>query len=392
MAVGLFGSLLSFTFSPHMDGFLNDGTDTDTLVALIGLPVIGAGVAALGWRYRRPIAVAVTLSVVSVVLPIGNTLPFIALAAVISRRRGPGVLAVAVLTAATSSWVVIRDALAQPREASLLQNFLASPDAPPTDPVEVSALTITLVILVGWGMTVGLGWLARSKRQARAAEAAYTSAKRENDDLGEDLARQTERDLIAREIHDALGHRLSLLNLHAGAMEANAESDERLRESARLIRESAGAAMDDLRGLLTLLRSAEAGSYAVFPLRDLPTIVEESFGVGQQLSSSIFIQDADTAHPQLTNAVYRIVQELLTNARKHAPQVPVTLRVNGGPEVGVVVETSNPIPVPATAASGGRGLVGITERAELLGGSVRSGVDGDRFRVRVELPWLKAGA
>lgn len=391
IAIGIIGSLFSMVFSPAIYGFLSDGNDADALIAIIGLPVIAAGAAALGWRHRRPVAVVVAVSLVSVVLPIGNTLPFIALAAFLSRRRGPGAIAVACLVAASSSWVVIRDAMAQPRDASLIKTVLGPADSLPTDFVEISHTTVVLVILLGWGLTVALGWMVRNRREALLAKAAYSSARKQSSDLGEDLARRDERELIAREIHDALGHRLSLLNLHAGAMEANAGGDERIRESARLIRESAGTAMEDLRGLLGLLHAADRGSYAVFPLSELPTIVEECFGVGQQLSSSIFIRDAETAHPQLTNAVYRIVQELLTNARKHAPDVPVTLRVNGAPDTGIAVEASNPVaPATTLGPSGGRGLVGITERAELLGGSVRTGVDEQVFRVRVQLPWVRA--
>ena len=107
-------------------------------------------------------------------------------------------------------------------------------------------------------------------------------------------------------------------------------------------------------------------------------------------ASSIFIESAETADPTLSRAVYRVVQELLTNARKHAPGRRVRLTVTGGPSSGLRIEAANSVTEPQAAPSReSRGLTGIAERAEFLGGSVTYGLDdgGQVFRVRVELPW-----
>ena len=95
-----------------------------------------------------------------------------------------------------------------------------------------------------------------------------------------------------------------------------------------------------------------------------------------------------TADPALARAVYRIVQELLTNARKHAPGAQIRLAVSGGPADGVSIDARNPYQGPAAGGSG-RGLQGIAERVELLGGQLAYGLDdgGATFRVTVTLPW-----
>ena len=114
--------------------------------------------------------------------------------------------------------------------------------------------------------------------------------------------------------------------------------------------------------------------------------------VSQQFEAKgIFVADADKAHPSLSRAVYRIVQEVLTNARKHAPGQRVELLVNGGPSSGVVIDVRNPVVAEKGSGASGsrRGLAGVAERAELLGGQVQYGLanEGSTFRVRVELPW-----
>src|SRR5690606_24657871 len=161
------------------------------------------------------------------------------------------------------------------------------------------------------------------------------------------------RERIGREVHDVLGHRLSLLNLHAGALESHAPPDGPLGESARLVRESAARAMEDLRSLLDMLND---------PL------------------------EAGPAEPDLSLVD---LPEMITNARRHAPGRPTRREVHGGPSRGMYIDARNPYGPPAAPGQGGQGLRGIAERVELLGGTLRYGLDegGRTFRVTVELPW-----
>ncbi len=388
VVIALLGSLVSVALSPAAWAMTIDTNGPGFLITLLAFILAVAGPIALIWRNRIPVVLTVAAAVASVLVPIGNTLPWIALACMIGRRRGSGVWAVAGLVGITSFWVVFADAAAEPRDASVLKSMISSSGTPGLTGIEVGFGVTLTVALLGWGLSVVAGLLARSVREKRVAAASSQADRATSSVLADEVARRQEREQIAREVHDVLGHRLSLLSLHAGALEANAKDNEQLKASAALVRQSAGGAMDDLRSLLAMLREPTP-SHPDLPLTELPRVVEESFGAGQLLSSSIFIEDAAGAAPALARAVYRIVQELLTNARKHAPGQRVLLDVRGGPATGVAIDVRNPL-APGTAAKGaGRGLTGIAERAELLGGTLQHGLDdgGVTFRVRVELPW-----
>lgn len=389
--LAILGILLSLTFSPVGHNIADDGADTYYALFAVGLLIGIVGVFALFWRDRFPFSLTIFAAVVPLLLPVGNTLVLIALASLIGRRRGPAVWLTAGLVAVTSSLVVTLDALAQPRGASLMKMFLAPEGADPTAPASVSTAPIVLIAITGFAVSVGLGLAVRANRLTTLAKRDFTAERQHSTRLGDEAARRQERERIAREVHDAMGHRLSLLNLHAGALEAHASDDPRMEQSAKLVQQSARAAMDDLRSLLAVLREPIGSEGPPLPLPQLAQVVAESFGAGQQLSSNIFISDADRAHPTLSRAVYRIVQELLSNSRKHAPGEPVFLLVEGGPSTGVIIDVRNRYTggwgnhAPGSA----RGLAGVTERAELLGGKVAYGLDegGLTFRVRVELPW-----
>lgn len=350
-------------------------------LAAIGLPVM------LIWRHRIPFTCTLVAAGASLLLPIGNALPLLALATLIGRRRGPAVWWTTACVALTSTWVVLEDARAQPRGASFLKLVFGPSHGDPARDASLTVFEIITAIVLGLAISIGAGMLVRSRREAATASSAVEAERATSGQLGDELARRDERERIAREVHDAMGHRLSLLSLYAGALEANSGSDPRVVQSAHLVRQSAGEAMDDLRSLLNLLREPMGSDQPAVPLSELPKMVQESFGAGQRLSSSIFIQDADSAPAPLTRAVYRIVQELLTNARKHAPQEQVVLTVEGSPAAGVSIDVHNRYVGSGDSSGSSRGLKGIGERAQLLGGTMQYGLDGDQFRVHVTLPW-----
>lgn len=390
------GSLFSAVFSPISWQMQHDNNGLAVLVTMASFAFAMGAPVALFWRHRMPFAVTIAAALCSLAIPIGNTVAFIALAGLLGRRRGPAVWWTAGLVALTSTWVVIADALAQPRAASVLKTVFAPTNADVAARADVHPAGVAAVIVLGLGLAIGSGLLMRARREASLARGTASEQRATSDRLGDEAARRQERERIAREVHDAMGHRLSLLNLHAGALEANAGADARMAESAKLVRTSAAAAMADLRSLLAVLRDPMAADSADLPLARLADVVRESFGAGQPLSSSIFISDPERADPTLARAVYRIVQELLTNARRHAPAEQLFLTVEGGPATGVVIDSRNryrggwPNGEPGTS----RGLTGITERAELLGGSMSYGLDdgGTTFRVRVQLPWRERPA
>ncbi|MER5928803.1 histidine kinase [Streptomyces sp. NPDC002054] len=259
-----------------------------------------------------------------------------------------------------------------------------------------SALTYFTLIAaaIGWGL------YRRSRRQLvdslrERAELAEADAA-----LRAERAQRQAREEIAREMHDVLGHRLSLLSVHAGALEFNpsAPRDE-IARAAGVIRESAHQALQDLREVIGVLRSPP-GEFGDRPQPDLAGIAEllaESRAAGMRVECGPLPADLPAPAPAVGRAAYRIVQEALTNARKHAPAAPVRLSVTGGPGRGLTVEVVNPCtPPPAgtgtgTAATvaepGGQGLLGLGERARLAGGRLEYGVESREFRVAAWLPW-----
>jgi signal transduction histidine kinase len=239
---------------------------------------------------------------------------------------------------------------------------------------DAASIAITPVILagvIGWGTSV--------------------RARREQQDLRVEQARQNERTRIAREMHDVLGHRLSLLSLHAGALGYGAEkSPQDTARAVAVIRESAHQALDELRAVIGVLREDGEHGAPEPPqpqLADLPALVEETRRAGMPVDTSVEV-DFSTAPPVAGRHAYRIVQEGLTNARKHAYGAAVALRVEGAAGAGLEVELRNGLPDGVTLPAAGAGLLGLSERAALAGGRLEHGVtaNGD-FRLWAWLPW-----
>ena len=237
------------------------------------------------------------------------------------------------------------------------------------------------------GVAIGWGLFVRARRE-------LVRSLREQADRALDEARAAERRRIAREMHDVLAHRLSLLSVHAGALEfhPDAPADE-VAAAAGVIRESARAALDELRGVIGVLREDGRESLTQPPqptLSDLAVLVEESRAAGMRVTARIELGDA-TPPAALGRTAYRVAQEGLTNARKHAPGAAVTLAVSapdGTLEVEVRSLASVAVAGPGSELPGaGTGLIGLAERVTLAGGELEHGVDRDgAFVLRASLP------
>ncbi|MCO1598005.1 histidine kinase [Micromonospora sp. RHAY321] len=252
-----------------------------------------------------------------------------------------------------------------------------------------------------WGVVISFAVLAwgmfvRARRQLIVSLRDRAERAEAEQQLRVAQARHLERTRIAREMHDVLAHRISLLSLHAGALEfrPDAPPDEVAR-AAGVIRGSAHAALQDLREVIGVLRADGDGDAPEPPqptLADLPALIDESRTAGVRVNVSDSVATPGEVPAALGRAAYRIVQEGLTNARKHAAGAAVTVDVSGGPGTGLTVAIGNRWPV-GTPAGGelpgaGTGLVGITERVTLAGGRLAYGRDdaGD-FRLAAWLPW-----
>jgi signal transduction histidine kinase len=207
-------------------------------------------------------------------------------------------------------------------------------------------------------------------------------------------ARATEQARIAREMHDVLAHRLSLVAVHAGALSfRRGLSEAEVAEAAELIRANAHRALADLREILGVLRTADGDRPPELPqptLVDLPLLVDEALGTGTRVRLDNRIGDLAQAPDVIGRSAYRMIQESLTNARKHAPDTTVDVVLSGSRGGELLLEVRNPIRVGGAvnvAPGSGLGLLGLTERAELIGGRLEHASSGGDFVVRAWLPW-----
>ncbi|MFI7586934.1 sensor histidine kinase [Spongisporangium articulatum] len=267
-------------------------------------------------------------------------------------------------------------------------------------PVTLVIVALLLLVVVGWGM------LVRARRQLVVSLRDRAGRAEAEQQLRVEQARQTERARIAREMHDVLAHRISLVSLHAGALEYRADaSPDDVARSAAVIRQSAHEALQDLREILGVLRTYDSTDDAspddqvarpVPTLADVPRLVEESRAAGMRVDLGGLPVDVPVPAGSGRTA-YRVVQEGLTNARKHAAGARVTVTLSGGPGAGLSVDVRNarpvgPPPAPADAIPGaGQGLAGLAERVGVAGGRLAYGYDGPTWRLTAWVPWPGPG-
>jgi signal transduction histidine kinase len=265
----------------------------------------------------------------------------------------------------------------------------------------VQALWRPTALPLGWWLLCDvavhaalLGWGAFWQARAQVLRDLRDRARRAETDRSRALteARTAERSRIAAEMHDALGHRLSLLAATAGAVEFRPDAPpEQLAAAAGRIRTGAAAALEDLRQLVRLLRDDSDRLAPPPALADIRGLVDAARSVGTIVV--LDLPDSATGDarpgdlpPAVAAAAYRVVQEGLTNARRHAPgaAVRVTVSPRAG-EVRITVADDGP-PRPA-GAEPGTGLVGLRERVELLSGTLVAARSPVGFTLDVRIPW-----
>src|SRR5207253_2501864 len=197
-------------------------------------------------------------------------------------------------------------------------------------------VALAMAAVVAWGMFV------RGRRESRQERVRHAGAEQQ---LLVEQARHAERTRIAREMHDVLAHRISLLSLHAGALEFWPDAPpEEIARAAAVIRASAHQALEDLRAVIGILRDGADGDAPQPPqptLAALPELLEESRGAGMRLHADVRIADLAAVPDSVGRHALRIVQEALTNARKHAAAAAVDLRLEGEEGIAVVGEAAD---------------------------------------------------
>lgn len=363
-------------------GEFGTGNDLRILAALLlSLPLA----VAIWVRDRVPFLVPIIGAGIVIVLPGAPLISAIALGSLLHRRRGIAVILTAVLVAVAQLVGALRDRGAT---VSLLRETFPQSTAG-------AVTSVVLAVLLPMGIAVGYGVVRAAYRERGIAVSTTRSVVARSQVLYDEVTRQHERSEIARELHDTVAARLSVISLNAGALGLAAGADEpQKREAYDRIQLAAQSAVTDLRGMIGDLRNPgqigpTAATESLFQLTDL---IDEAHAAGESIRSSILVGDLETCSPEVSHVCYRLIQEALSNARRHAPGAPVRLSLRGGPETGLSLEVvSAPAAGAAVHAGGGLGLVGMDERTAGLGGWFNAGALPDgTFRVQAWLPWASA--
>ncbi|MGZ5370616.1 sensor histidine kinase [Aeromicrobium sp.] len=323
------------------------------------------------WRRRFPVTVAVLTALASGISATAAGPSTLALVSLSTRRRRNEIIPVAVLAFCSI----------------LLINEL-SPGSTNGRIVAYTALASLIGVTIGWGLYIGSRRELLATLRDRADRAESEQSRRV------EQARTAERGRIAREMHDVLAHRISLVSMHAGALTFRADlTPEEIRNTAGVIQENSHQALTELREVLGVLREGPGDAAPELPqpsAHDIPALVSESREAGMKVD---FVEnsDLDGLPDNIGRTLYRIVQEGLTNARKHAPDTLVTIAITGSPGDGVTATISNPLRIGDSrlkTPDSGLGLIGLGERSVLSGGRLSHHITPDRvFVLHAWLPW-----
>jgi signal transduction histidine kinase len=260
--------------------------------------------------------------------------------------------------------------------------FIHNRDAPY---LLVTCLLFALGTIVAMGFAFGLRLVA-DKNRAAAALAGERRA------VDNEAAVLDERSRLARDLHDVVAHHVSLIAVRA---ETAPYTYPDLSIDARLvlseIAADSRAALDELRGVLGVLRRSDDGARRTPQpsANDISELVLKAQSTTDVVSASL--QGLETVQPTPGYVAYRVVQEALTNARRHAPGAPADVTAHGDGTGGIRVLVTNQVPEP-TGASPGRGLTGMAERVAAIGGELDTGVRAGEFVVEARLPAVPRNA
>lgn len=259
----------------------------------------------------------------------------------------------------------------------------------------IRVLLVTVVLCLVAAAVTGA-----SARRARFRAAAHDEASRRRS------AAEEERLRIARELHDVLAHSLSQISVQAGVgLHLFDDDPDRARESLRSIRDTSATALDEVRGVLGMLRDGSADGAPLRPepsLTEIPALLDDARASGLDIvavgdTTNVVAGGLGTSPASVQSAAYRIVQEALTNVRRHAPgtRVEVELRASATAlelrvENGPAAEGTAPADTRGSLPSGGKGILGMRERARALGGTLTAVATADGgFVVRATLPLMR---
>lgn len=384
VALGLFSAMTNLIFST-----VGAGETTPYLflsfVAALTVPFT------LIWRRSAPgVVLAITLAA-GTLLPIGAVPSWIALGSFLRRRPLPfaadriGWVAVAGVCAVT--YLAVHRDLAPAHPHDSLLGFLLDPSNVEDWQSQLPWYTAILTTAILLTAVLGVIALTISRQRLRLASTRIERTTAVNTSLAHEIARYEERERIARELHDSLGSKLAAVSMLSGAIRANPEASTDVTTRAEDLQRTAQEATAEMHEIVRTYRNHPRPDISLQSVSDL---INACISQGMAITADINIDDGDVAPDVVNRAVYRVVQELTTNAAKHAPGEPLRLNIHGGREQGgITISASNPIPASSVHAhtSGGSGLIGAAERVEQMGGWIHTWVEAGTFIVQVWVPW-----
>ncbi|MGA8047346.1 MAG: histidine kinase [Dermatophilaceae bacterium] len=349
----------------------------DAFVGLVAIAIVQR-------RRAHPVSVAVVLALLGGVFLSVTGATLLALASLAARRNLRGLALVIPLMVAMT----------------LVSELVW----PPEDPLRAwqttagNALVTVAFAAVAYAIGANRALVESLRERATAAEREQAAREAEG--------RAAERNRIAREMHDVLAHRISLVAMHAGALTYREDlSREDQRTAAATIERNARQALTELREILGVLRNTDEEASGPAPeapqptLRDIPALVADARSLGADVTVT---DDSGEVPAGVARTAYRIIQEGLTNARKHAPGLPVSVRLAGGDDAPLTITVAQPAGPGAARTQGaqrmrprgvgptpgaGLGLLGLHERVALHGGTLESGPDPEgRWVLRARIP------
>lgn len=381
IAIGLVSFLLVYGVAMELAG--PEDADAAALVPRMGIDLL-LGVAAFQlypFRRRAPVLVVSVIVLISAVSVLASGAALFGMISLATRRRWREIAPVSLLFVVAAA--------------------LAEITVPQSEPIPLWQLLAFLLVVTGVLIFTGMYIGGRRELWEATLEKAASAQREQQANLAQ--ARANERASIAREMHDVLAHRLSLVAVQAGALEYRTDlSAEQVSAAAGVVRSNAHLALTELREVLGVLQDGGSAS-TVDTMRPQPTLanVEELLAENIAAGSSIDFEidsatKRDIVHlpDSLSRHLYRLLQESLTNARKHSSAQPVVVRIGGAPGERVTLLVKNSLAETSSSSllyspPSGLGLAGLDERMRLAGGELTTTRDETSFTVEAWLPWTR---